>query len=393
MACQAPNGRHLTVSSPTSARRAELDGIRALAILGVLGVHANVGLMRGGHLGVAVFFVLSGYLITTLLTEEFRLTGTVKLRYFYVRRCARLLPALAVVLAAYGLFALAIGEPTRQVLFGVGASALYSVNIVMAFVDSQAVDLFRWAWTLSYEEQFYLLWPFCLLAALRRGRLSWLLTMAVALSALAEVLRCVLPLGSEAALWRLYIGPDTRMDGLLIGCLLALALARHPIGKVERWAAPLGAGAIAVIAVTYTVSSMSRRTTYAVGIIAAELATAALILSVTATRDSWVARVLSVRAVTHVGQISYGLYLWNIPVHHATRHVWHNLAPIPGVLVWLTVTFALAEASHRWVERPVLARVRRSSIGRPLVYSQPPPPRMNRSSSTQRPDNAAGRAQ
>lgn len=150
------------------------------------------------------------------------------------------------------------------------------------------------AWTLSFEEQFYLLWPFILLVALRRRRLSGLATAAVVLSALAEFLRCVLPLSPEAALWRLYMGPDTRMDGLLIGCLLALALAQRPIGVGERWAAPLGTGAITVIAVTYAVCGLGWRTTYTVGIIAAELAAAALILSVTATRDSWVARVLAV---------------------------------------------------------------------------------------------------
>lgn len=363
MACPDPQGRSPTVPSLAGFRRKELDGIRALAILGVLGVHANGSLVRGGHLGVAVFFVLSGYLITTLLIEDFQLTGTIELRRFYLRRCARLLPALAVVLVTFGLYALVIGEPAQHVVLGVGAAAFYSVNVVMAFVDIQVVALFRWAWTLSFEEQFYLLWPFILLVALRRRRLSGLATAAVVLSALAEFLRCVLPLSPEAALWRLYMGPDTRMDGLLIGCLLALALAQRPIGVGERWAAPLGTGAITVIAVTYAVCGLGWRTTYTVGIIAAELAAAALILSVTATRDSWVARVLAVGAVAHVGRISYGLYLWNIPVQHAV-HVWNGLAPIPGFLVWLAVTFALAEASHRWVERPVLRRVRRSSIGR-----------------------------
>ncbi|MFI9646748.1 acyltransferase family protein [Streptomyces sp. NPDC052040] len=346
-----------------TGRRAELDGMRGLAMAGVLGIHAN-NLLPGGHLGVSLFFVLSGHLITTLLLAQFRATGRVDLRRFSLLRAARLLPALALVLAVSGATLAAFGEPSHTVALGIGASALFGANLVTAYADSGAMQLFTWAWTLSQEEQFYLLWPALLAAALRRRRVTLLAAAAVLLSLTAEVLRCVLPFGTPQQWARIYTGPDTRMDGLLIGCLLALALARRPLPPRPRWAPALAFGSLAVITAGYVAGGLGSRVTYSLWIGAVQLAAAALILAVTADRTGRPARLLAARPLAHAGRISYGLYLWNVPVHLAVQHVLHGAVPVwVNGLAWLGATLFLAETSHRLLEQPVLTRVRTSTRG------------------------------
>ncbi|MEJ2578683.1 MAG: acyltransferase [Kineosporiaceae bacterium] len=346
------------------ARIPSLDGIRAVAIGGGFGIHAN-GALPGGHLGVSVFFVLSGYLITTLLLEEHRQDGAVDFRRFYLRRGVRLLPALFVVLLVYSGFLLITGTSSGEVLTGVLASALYSGNLVHAYVPSLEFSDFTWSWTLSLEEQFYFLWPAVLIAAARRGALRRIAVALAVLLLVSEALRVFLPLGDPDRSARIYAGVDTRMSGLLLGALLALFLAARPVRMSDRWAGLLAGGSVAAILASYMFARLGTRPAYALWIPVVEFASAGLVLAVLSRPDGSIPRSLAWEPVTHVGRISYGLYLWNIPAYHLTQDLFAAGTPVWKTgSVWLLATFTLAEVSFYGLERPVQRRWR--GAARPL---------------------------
>lgn len=179
-----------------------LDGVRAVAVLAVLACHADL-LLAAGFLGVDAFFVLSGFLITLLLLHEWRRTGTIHLRHFYIRRGLRLGPAMLMVVAAVAIYSLAfapevaVAENHREAnLRGVLATLLYAANRIRAFWPSpnDLLGILGHTWSLAIEEQFYLLWPGMLLLAVTRGFSSKVVGVAtVALIALSALLR-----GSES---------------------------------------------------------------------------------------------------------------------------------------------------------------------------------------------------
>ena len=207
--------------------RPALDGLRAVAILLVIAYHD--GLLEGGFVGVDVFFALSGFLITSLLVEEWRERGTIQLGRFYARRALRLAPALSVfVFTVYAAThwlvpSMAGALEGRWAL----AALLYLTNILTAYGGEYPLGLVSICWSLAMEEQFYLLWPLLLRTALR-ARLSWRV-LALLLGALVfacNVLRLGLARrGGEEAWLRIYFGPDTRADAILVGCLLAVLVA------------------------------------------------------------------------------------------------------------------------------------------------------------------------
>src|SRR5436305_8467288 len=192
-----------------------LDGLRGIAIAIVVGYHA-FGFPLGGWLGVDLFFVLSGFLITTLLLEEQAATGTVRLRAFYARRARRLLPALAVLLAAYVAISAVRGVDGLAVVARWG---FYTGNVYEAFVPGASLHLvgLNHLWSLAQEEQFYLLWPAALLLALKARRPAVVLgTIALALM----IYRLALADGGASDA-RIYFAPDTNVDGLLLGAAFA----------------------------------------------------------------------------------------------------------------------------------------------------------------------------
>ncbi|HEY0485900.1 MAG TPA: acyltransferase, partial [Mycobacteriales bacterium] len=232
-----------------------LDGVRALAVVAVLLFHGGVAAARGGFLGVDAFFVLSGYLITSLLLAEHARTGTIALTAFWGRRARRLLPALLVLVAftaVAGHATLAPDELAR--LRGDALAALlYVANWRMIahgtgyFDTTAAPSLLQHTWSLAIEEQFYLLWPLVLLLVLggRRRPLPALCLAGIGLSAVAAAV-----LGAPGHdVGRAYYGTDTRAASLLIGALLAAALARRP-----SHARPSRAlvGGLAVLGAAYT---------------------------------------------------------------------------------------------------------------------------------------------
>jgi peptidoglycan/LPS O-acetylase OafA/YrhL len=334
-------------------RRPALDGIRAIAFLGVLVGHLRLPGLRGGGLGVNVFFVLSGFLITGILLAEHERRGSVSLIHFYVRRAARLLPALFVLVATFTVYALTIqraGAPSvHHMLTTTLAVAGYAGNWVRAFHGVDALPWFGHTWSLSIEEQFYVIWPLCLIAALRWRGARGVFDAALVGALLSLVVRIFLWHGAKS-FDRIYNGTDTNADQLLIGCALAAALALWPVAvrRFCRFAWLPGAGTLVLLMRTATWTSFWRLT---IGYTLIGLAAAAVIGYVWCEPDSILSRVLSLPALAGTGLISYGLYLWHFPILLAVEGHVHSL--LLRSIVVTGLTFAAALLSWRLIEQPV----------------------------------------
>ncbi|OHV45509.1 acyltransferase [Pseudofrankia sp. BMG5.36] len=359
-----------------------LDGIRALAVLCVLVFHMDS--LPGGYLGVDVFFVLSGFLITgQLLTERDR-TGGVSLARFYVRRAYRLMPAfwlLALVgVTVVVLLGIGTAGERSEFLHSLAASMLYVNDYSQVVSQSTGAGWLGHTWSLSLEEQFYLLWPLALLALCRRPRLARRLPM-VLLGGVAAVMvwRDVL-IAFGASGTRTYFALDTRADALLVGCALAawLRAARRGVDgeggavAVLAWQRRLdrvrtvlpvvGPAALVLLAVA-TVTAPNgwgpRPTSLSYGgyTVVALLAGAVILAVEQGTTASWLFRALAARPLAWLGRISYGFYLWHFPVvAHWGDDLTGALGRWPAILVVGAISVALAAASYYLLERPVQRR-------------------------------------
>jgi peptidoglycan/LPS O-acetylase OafA/YrhL len=328
--------------------RPELDGVRAIAIAGVMAVHLALSFVHAGALGVDVFFVLSGYLITGLLVTEQSATGRIDLRAFYLRRVARLYPALLAMLVGAAIIeAVAFHASGSDIAFASLISATYVTDIV-TYTHNTTWLLYAHTWSLSIEEHFYLIWPSGL--ALARGRRINLGAVALCAAVVFLVFGCLLASPPHQGLARDYFQPQAHAFGILLGCFLAL----RPVPRWARFfALPCLAGIVALIVAGPTSSDAYIH----VGIPLAGLLTFGLIAGL---EHSQLARqVLSVGPLRRLGVISYGLYLYH-PFVFATMakyiHVSHNALIVPQVIVAL----AIAELSYRFYESPIRARARHS---------------------------------
>lgn len=363
-----------------------LDGLRALAIALVLAYHLFPGLAPGGFIGVDIFLVVSGYLITALLVHEHRTAGRIRLGRFWARRARRLLPALAVVVAVVCLTAAAIGG---DVLVGIGwqllGVATFSANWVAiaqgsSYLDGTSPELFRHAWSLAVEEQFYLLWPLALLVLLVLPR-RWLrVTLPVVLAVLSAVGLAMLagdPGVDPAAASAAYLSTLTHGFGLLLGAALALAI--EPLGApVSAAAAPRSRSGVlvdaaAVLAVAgltalALVLAIDTAAAYRGGIACAALLTGALIVGLRHPA-SRTARIADAALPRWLGERSYGLYLWHWPVLVLLA------AALPAVdrggpeawllgLGALAISLVLTALSYRYIEQPVRRHGWRVLLGR-----------------------------
>ena len=370
-------------SSRTFGYRPALDGLRGVAIALVVSWHAFGGPARG-FLGVHLFFVLSGFLITTLLLQEWRDRGDVSLRSFYRRRALRLLPALAALLVVYtGLhvvrsLATSNGHDLSTALEGVLYAAFYLANVVQAAGVVLPVPL-NHLWSLAAEEQFYVLWPFVLVLALRyRVRPGWLETGLVAAVLLVALERVRLAL-QDAPTERLYYAPDTTFDAILIGCLLGLwyVLGRAPAplrsaALVRRLVLP----ALALLALPVFWAGPAWGPVHWSWVLPFALATALVIWAVATDGSRLLERALAFAPLVALGKISYSLYLWHPLV------IWSGLRLL-GIPVAIGVALAVpvATASYLFVERPFLRRKRRErarledeALGRPRRRREAPVP-------------------
>jgi peptidoglycan/LPS O-acetylase OafA/YrhL len=337
-----------------------LDGLRGVAVLAVVADHGLA--INSGFIGVNVFFVLSGFLITTLLLEEWVEHHRIDLRRFYRRRVWRLYPALAVTVAAY--LAITLGLATAHAgqssLASAATGAMVSASYV-ANVYASAHELpegLRHLWSLATEEQFYVIWPMLLLVALRRQiSTSALMRSLAALTALILLYRAVLTIHG-ASMPRLRQAPDTTADGLLLGCLIAFALHNGLLPRLARSSAVrrcAGGCALATLLVIAFNGADDTSRVYYLGLLGVvDLAAGFVLLTCVLDPYGWTARVLSLRWLSGCGRISYSLYLvhplilWQLVVRH------HVLSPLAAI----ALSFVAALALYYFVELPLRARGR-----------------------------------
>jgi len=341
---------------PALAYRPELDGVRAVAVLAVLGfhlaflVHSLGHVFRGGFLGVDIFFVLSGMLITELLVADYVATGTVSLTSFYRRRAQRLLPALiafVVLVTIYYALAHSRGGATLRA-FGSVASYVTTGHLTGSFGAGISQ-----VWTLVVEWEFYLIWPLALALLLRRGvplrRLGvWVAGAAITVTAIRAIV--LLTDGGNTNLS--YYLAWLRFDELLVGCALGLIGARP---AAPGW---LRTVAFAGLLVVIARADVTDHWLYLGGMIA--IAVAAAIVVQPRETSWWLDGFLSSRPMVWIGKLSYSLYLWSVPVVSEVGHHGASWPAAARLIVGIAGSFAVAAASYYLVERRFRLPSRRS---------------------------------
>jgi peptidoglycan/LPS O-acetylase OafA/YrhL len=349
-----------------------LDGLRGLAVVGVLLFH--VGWLKGGYLGVDLFFVLSGFLITTLLLVEWQSSQRISLTNFWIRRARRLLPALLAVLLAVALYAQVFAESTElgRIRSDAFATLAYVANWRAIFRGTNYWALFtapsplEHTWSLAIEEQFYVVWPLLVTLVLRlfkgKARAVFVLCVALALGSMVAMAA----LFSVERVSRVYMGTDTRGTSILAGAALACVVAHGPT-LVHRWQRIVldVLGAIASVWLAYAWTTLDGQSSflYHGGFWLAELAVLVLLCCAREGKQSLIGRLFMFRPLTSLGLISYGLYLWHWPlfvVFSETRA--HLSGPWLGV-TRLGVSLLVAIVSYYVLELPI----RRHGIRVPRV--------------------------
>ncbi|MFI5931310.1 acyltransferase family protein [Actinoplanes sp. NPDC051494] len=321
------------------AHRRDIEGLRAVAVLLVVAYHCGLPLISGGYVGVDVFFVISGFLITGLLLREARGSGTISIPRFYARRALRLLPASTVVVLATVVASALWLPPLRlgAILSDALHTTVYAMNYRLAAIGTDYLNAeadpspLQHFWSLAVEEQFYLVWPLLIIAFRKRRGLG------VALSALtAGSLALAVWQTRENAGWA-YFGAHTRAWELGVGALLALGAFRLP-----RWCVPAGLIAIAASAVLFT----ARTPFPGYAALLPVLGTAAVIAGGTGRR----AGLLGLPVLQGVGRLSYSWYLWHWPMlliapaaFGRPLAVWENVLVGCGALILASLTYALVE--------------------------------------------------
>lgn len=326
-----------------------LDGLRAVAVFVVLAFHADAPFAGGGFVGVDLFFVLSGLLITTILKQEHDARGGIGLARFYWRRALRLYPTLLLVLAAFLMVSPSVW-PDLPAWRYAAMAAFYVSDYTRAFLGEPVV--LSYTWSLSVEEHFYLLWPLVLPLLLRRRNPVFVLAVAYLVSTVWRIVNYSW-LGWDATYFRF----DTRMSGLILGCMLAFL----PAAKPRYTALALAAFIIAV-----AVPALHRPIGLIGSITLAELGSAGLVLY--AVSDKGRTGFLAAPALVYVGRLSYGIYLWHFPLAYFLR----GWMPWEQALVF-TAAFATAAAAltYHLVDMPLRAyrdgvmRTSQRSVARP----------------------------
>ncbi len=394
---------HQRTSATGRERVVALDGLRAYGLLLIMGFHFGVDGLSGGFIGVDIFYVLSGYLITGLLLGEWARSARIKLGAFWLRRARRLLPALCVVLVVVTLvirFTYPAGLYPNLRMADLSALFYFSNWWQIAasgnyFVATGAVSPLTHTWSLAVEEQFYLVWPLVVLAVLHGAKRFTRTDPGTDSDASAEneparatdrgveVLLAISVIGVVASatemawlyhpgvnITRLYFGTDTHAQSILVGSVLACTLTlvqRHrglggmaPVATARGSRVALtvvgGAGLAGTIALTTTLSGTSALA-YRGGFLLSALSAAALITGAVCVGHGPIAKVLSVGPLVWMGTVSYGAYLWHFPVAIELDSARTGLGGAGLVAIRVLATFALAAASYYLVERPVMEGV------------------------------------
>ena len=373
-----------------------LDGLRAIAVLLVIVYHFWPTVLPGGMIGVDIFFVISGFLITSLLLREGALNGRIALGSFWIRRARRLLPAIALMILVLGPVSLIVGGDIqvnlgRQLL----GAATFSSNWISIFAGNDyfaqtSPELFTNFWSLAVEEQFYVLWPLLIVASgLLLGRRWRHFSAIMVLGILASLGVAAFLLMNGTPISRIYYGTDTHLYGLLLGALLAFARPWSlypPMGKKALYRVAQPFGLIAFTRVMVSWLSLFALIPYAIlvpesapgaipwGLFGASLLALGVIQGMLpdmlAGASEALRRLLNFAPLRWVGERSYGLYLWHWPLAVVMHYVLGaDRSPLVNVGV-LVATFAIAEMSYRWIETPIRRRGFRESANRVIASFQ-----------------------
>ncbi len=369
-----------------------LDGLRAVAVVAVMIYHANHSWLKGGYLGVEVFFVISGYLITLLLIGEHERTGTVNLGKFWKRRFRRLLPALYVLLLVVAVYVTLVYVSRREEVRGDFVAAItyvsnwYQIVVGQGYGAGEKFVPLRHLWSLAVEEQFYLVWPLVMLALLRRarGRLPSVgLRLILTSVTIAVVVAAIYVPGATAATcniegfrngWAsvagkcinvnetLYLGSFSRAGGLLLGAGFAmlwrpLAVVRGPLrdkGRRLDGLAVVGLATLGFLLWTMWLfeGQVYNPALFRGGFLLTGIATVFLIAAVTHP-GAIAGDLLGNPVFVWIGKRSYGLYLFHWPIYQIIRKQANIQLSVPQLVLALAITIPLTEASYRFIESPV----------------------------------------
>ncbi len=386
-----------------------LDGMRALAVVAVMVYHANADWLPGGYLGVEVFFVISGYLITLLLISEKERTSTVDMKHFWYRRARRLLPALFTLLIALTIWTSLFERDALGKLRGdVIAALLYVSNWYQIWTGAgyTAANEFaplRHLWSLAVEEQFYVVWPLVMFALLRGGsrRIAdisrWLVLAALGITIVTALVYTSGPVGTPEvtpdAYWSVagreiskfdwsYLGTFSRAAGLLLGAAFAMvwrpvAVMRGPLrtkGRLLDLVALVGLAILAAMVwwVWLIGPDGGNPVLFRGGFLLCAVATLMMVAAVTHER-AVTSKVLSIPVLLWIGTRSYGLYLYHWPIYQLIRNIAGIHLKFHEFVLAMIATGIVTELSYRFIETPIrkgtlgasLARIRRSPVAGP----------------------------
>lgn len=346
-----------------------LDGLRGIAVAGVLAYHCGLSLFVGGYLAVSTFFTLSGFLIGSLLLDEHRRTGSIALGRFWARRLRRLLPAsLAVLAAVLTVFAWWFATAGQRATLAPDVLASLAEVANWRFIVQgtsygagfEAPSPVLHFWSLSVEEQLYLVLPPALLVLARwcRGRALVLASVVGVVTLTLVAVPWWWPLDDD----QIYFSTPTRAPEFLVGVLLAALVAHPPLRRrlaftpgMARAAAWVGAAALAALLWCWLVLDQDTPWLYRGGLAAYAVASAAVVLAAIVPVGP-VRPVLSTPALRWLGRRSYALYVWHWPIFLAVRQRWPDAGPWRWAALALPVTFVVAELSSRLLEEPIRAR-------------------------------------
>lgn len=340
-----------------------LDGLRAIAVLGIIIYHLNKQWLTGGFLGVDTFFVISGYLITSLLLKEYDGTGIIKLKSFWIRRLKRLLPAVIVLLMVVGTATLLLkSDNIIRVKHDIIAAIFYVSNWWYIAKDVNYFEQFSFMplkhlWSLAIEEQFYIFFPVILVTLLltikKRYKIGFIF-WGVSIISLGLMMFIYSINGDHS---RVYFGTDTRLQTLLLGVILAFLwppfkLKNDPPKVVKYVIDSIGSLSFIVLILLFFIINDETNWIYDGGFYLISILTLFIIASVVHP-STWIAKIFSNPVLVFIGKRSYSLYLWHFAVISFVHSYYvDGQIPVYVYFIDISLTIIFAELSYRFIETP-----------------------------------------